>query len=82
MQYQGKLVPATLHNTLFVRTYLETLLDLPWTECSEDKLAISEARIQLDADHYGMDKVKKRVIEFLAVRQLKNSLKGACVQRY
>lgn len=61
---------------MFVRTYLETLLDLPWTECSEEKLAISEARTQLDADHYGMDKVKKRVIEFFAVRQLKNSLKG------
>ena len=49
-------------------------MDLPWAESSDDKLVISEARAQLDADHYGMEKVKKRVIEFLAVKQLKNCL--------
>ena len=58
------------------RNYLEILLDLPWSISTPDDLDISQARKVLDADHYGLEKVKKRVLEFLAVRQLKNSLKG------
>lgn len=52
------------------------MLDLPWSESTVDQLDIKKARLQLDADHYGMEKVKNRIVEFLAVRQLKNSLKG------
>ena len=58
---------------------METLLDLPWSESTVDQLDIKQARSQLDHDHYGMEEVKKRIVEFLAVRQLKNSLKGAWV---
>lgn len=58
------------------RTYLETLLDLPWDEATEDQLDINEARNILNKDHYGLDKVKKRIVEYLAVRKLKQDMKG------
>ncbi|TXD37596.1 endopeptidase La [Lujinxingia vulgaris] len=58
------------------RTYLETLLDIPWSKSTEDKLNIQESRTILDEDHYDLDKVKKRIIEYLAVRKLKNDMKG------
>ena len=48
-------------------TYLETLLDLPWNDCTEDKYDIREAKEVLDKDHYGMEKVKERILEYLAV---------------
>ena len=53
------------------RTYLDWLLDLPWAVSTEDNLNISEAQYVLDEDHYDLTKVKKRIIEFLAVRKLK-----------
>ncbi len=58
------------------RTYLETLLDIPWRDSSEDKLNIKGARVVLDEDHYGLEKIKKRIVEYLAVRKLKNDMKG------
>ncbi|MEL6759841.1 MAG: endopeptidase La, partial [Myxococcota bacterium] len=58
------------------RTYLEWLCDLPWNKASEDKIDLKEVRDILDADHYGLDKVKKRIVEFLAVRKLKSDMKG------
>ncbi|MGM0559247.1 MAG: endopeptidase La, partial [Myxococcota bacterium] len=58
------------------RTYVETLLDIPWRESTEDKLNIERARDILDEDHYDLDKVKNRIVEYLAVRQLKNDMKG------
>lgn len=58
------------------RTYLETLLDIPWNKQTKDKLDIREARAFLDEDHYDLDTVKKRIIEYLAVRKLKNDMKG------
>ena len=59
-----------------IRTYLDTLLDIPWTETTEDKLDIQGARAILDEDHYGLDKVKERLIEFLAVRKLRKDMRG------
>jgi ATP-dependent Lon protease len=53
-----------------VRTYLEWLIDLPWSVETEDVLDLSHARQVLDADHHGLDKVKQRILEFLAVRKL------------
>lgn len=53
-----------------IRTYLETMADLPWTTRTEDKLDLAEAEVILDEDHYGLQDVKDRVLEFLAVRQL------------
>ena len=58
------------------RTYLEWILDLPWSKRSEDRLDITEARRILEADHYGLEKVKKRILEYLGVRKLAKSKKG------
>jgi len=58
------------------RTYVEWLCDLPWNTTSVDKIDLKEVRDILDADHYGLDKVKKRIVEFLAVRKLKSDMKG------
>ena len=51
-------------------SYLETLLNLPWNDCSEDYINLKEARKELDSDHYGLEKVKERIIEHLAVVKL------------
>ena len=59
-----------------VRTYLDTVLDLPWRSKSEERLDLEEAQRVLDRDHYGMKKVKERIMEFLAVRSLAPNLKG------
>ncbi len=54
-----------------IRTWLETVFELPWGERSLDMLDLEQAQTQLDADHNGLDKVKERIIEFLAVRKLR-----------
>lgn len=59
-----------------VRTYLDWILDIPWSHATEDNLDITEVRRVLDEDHYGLDKVKKRIVEYLAVRKLKKDKKG------
>jgi ATP-dependent Lon protease len=58
------------------RTYLEWILDLPWETSTTDALDIDEAQSVLDRDHYGLEKIKKRIIEFLAVRKLKEDMHG------
>jgi ATP-dependent Lon protease len=62
-----------------IRTYLETLAELPWNERSQDHLDVAEAAKVLDEDHFGLHKVKDRVLEFLAVRQLRRSREEAGV---
>jgi ATP-dependent Lon protease len=52
------------------RTYLDTLLALPWSKLDEESIDIARARGVLDADHYGLEKIKKRIVEYLAVRKL------------
>ncbi len=59
-----------------VRTYLDWILDIPWDSTTEDNLEIAEVRKVLDAEHYGLEKVKKRIVEYLAVRKLKKDKKG------
>jgi ATP-dependent Lon protease len=59
-----------------VRTYLEWLADLPWSVETEDKLDLHEARRILDEDHYDLEKVKDRILEYLAVRKLAPEAKG------
>ncbi|HXT02042.1 MAG TPA: endopeptidase La [Elusimicrobiota bacterium] len=61
------------------RTYLEWMLDMPWGQRTEDKLDIAQARATLDADHSGLDVVKERVLEFLALRKKTGSKKGAII---
>ncbi|HAT4339035.1 TPA: endopeptidase La [Clostridium perfringens] len=58
------------------RTYLENLLDMPWGEFTKDTLNIKDARKVLDKDHYGLKDVKDRILEYLAVKQISNSLRG------
>ena len=58
------------------RTYLEWLTDLPWSKSTSDNLEIVRAEKILDEDHYDLEKVKKRIIEYVAVRKLKNDMKG------
>jgi len=58
------------------RTYLDWILDLPWSIATPDNLDIPGAKEVLEKDHYGLDKVKKRILEYLAVRKLKNDMRG------
>ncbi len=62
--------------TSVIRTWLDWMTTLPWSKLTEDNLDIAGARAILDADHYDLDKVKDRILEFLAVRQLRPSSKG------
>jgi ATP-dependent Lon protease len=59
-----------------VRTYLEWLIELPWRKQTKDKIEIERARNILDEDHYDLEKVKERILEYLAVRKLKKKMKG------
>jgi len=67
--------PSSAEYTV-TRTYLEWLVELPWAVTTEDKLDIQAARDILNADHYDLEKVKKRILEYLAVRKLKSDKKG------
>ncbi len=71
-----KTIPAASSEYTVARTYLDWIADLPWSKISEDNLDIDNARKQLDNDHYGIQTVKKRVLEYLAVRKLKNDMRG------
>ncbi len=63
--------PAQSAEITVLRSYIDWILALPWTERSEEHFNIEEARHILDADHYGLESIKERIIEFLAVRQLR-----------
>jgi ATP-dependent Lon protease len=71
----AKMPPAAAEYTVS-RTYLEWLIDLPWAVSTEDNLDISQAQKVLNEDHYDLEKVKKRILEYLAVRKLKADMKG------
>ena len=62
-----------------IRTYLETIADLPWNDMSPDDFSLEKARKILEEDHYGIKDVKERILEFLAVRKLKNDTKGSII---
>lgn len=62
--------------------YIETLLDLPWNECSQDKFDLKKAKAILDRDHYGLKDVKDRIIEHLAVLKLKGNMKSPILCLY
>jgi ATP-dependent Lon protease len=59
-----------------IRTYLDWILDLPWNKKTEEIIDLNRSQEILDEDHYGLEKVKERVIEYIAIRKLKNDLKG------
>ncbi|KAM8775294.1 lon protease homolog 2, peroxisomal [Rhynchonycteris naso] len=71
-----KKMPQSMPEYALTRSYLELMMELPWSRSTTDRLDIRAARVLLDNDHYAMEKLKKRVLEYLAVRQLKNNLKG------
>jgi len=62
-----------------IRNYLDTCLELPWSITTKERIDIIKARKILDDDHFGLDKVKERILEFLAVRQLSPEIKGAII---
>ncbi len=63
-------------------TYLQTFVSLPWNECTEDDLNLAKAQKTLDADHYGMEKVKERILEYMAVLSLRGDLKSPILCLY
>lgn len=69
-------LPAAAPDYHVIRTYLEYVLELPWLKSSEDKLDLNEARKILDEDHYGLEDVKERILEFLAVIKLRPDTKS------
>ena len=71
-----RMIPPESAEHTVVRTYLDWLVALPWGISTEDNLDIKNARSTLDDDHYDLEKVKERILEFLAVRKLKQDSKG------
>jgi ATP-dependent Lon protease len=71
-----RMIPVESAEHSVVRTYLDWLVNLPWSHSTDDNLDIPHARRVLDEDHYDLEKIKERILEFLAVRQLKRDSKG------
>jgi ATP-dependent Lon protease len=69
-------VPASSAESAVIRNYLEWLITIPWSKATDDDLDIKKAERILNRDHYGLEKVKERVLEYLAVRKLTQSIKG------
>lgn len=69
-------IPSSSAESSVIRNYIDWLISLPWTKATEDDLDIHKAERILDKDHYGLEKVKERVLEYLAVQKMTNSLKG------
>ncbi len=70
-------MPGMSPEATVVRNYLDTLLELPWKKRTRDRIDTVKVRERLDADHYGLDRVKDRIIEFLAVYKLTRKLQGS-----
>lgn len=73
-----KMPPSSAEGTV-VRNYIEWLLDVPWTETTDDAIDINVCEKILNEDHYGLDKVKERILEYLAVQQMVGKLKGPII---
>jgi ATP-dependent Lon protease len=71
-----KTIPSASPEYSYIRTYLDWMLDVPWSKKTRDKLNIPEAKIILDEDHYDLDKVKEHILDYLAVRKLKGRARG------
>ena len=71
-----RMIPPESAEHTVVRTYIDWLVTLPWSVTTEDNLDIKHARAVLDEDHFDLEKVKERILEFLAVRKLKQDTKG------
>jgi ATP-dependent Lon protease len=71
-----RMIPPESAEHTVVRTYLDWLISMPWATSTDDNLDIPHARAILDEDHYDLEKIKERILEFLAVRKLKKTTKG------
>ncbi|MBP6563511.1 MAG: endopeptidase La, partial [Neisseriaceae bacterium] len=71
-----KMMPAMSAEATVVRNYIDTVVDLPWKKKSKVNKDIAQAQLVLDADHYGLDKIKERILEYLAVQKRVDKLKG------
>ncbi|ELK47162.1 endopeptidase La [Halobacillus sp. ACCC02827] len=69
-------IPQSSAESSVIRNYIEWLVSLPWSEETEDNLDVNHAEEVLDEDHYGLEKVKERVLEYLAVQKLTQTIKG------
>lgn len=69
-------LPVSSAESGVIRNYIDWLLALPWTDATDDKIDLAHSEMVLNKDHYGLEKVKERVLEYLAVQKLTNSLKG------
>lgn len=74
----AKMSPTSAESNV-IRTYINWIFDLPWQKSTKDKLDIAKSREILDEDHYGLEDVKERVLEYLAIRQMTKSLKGPII---
>ena len=72
-------MPPNSHESSVIRGYLDLCLELPWNISTKDKIDIAKAKAQLDRDHYGLTKVKERILEMLAVRKLAPGIKGQII---
>ncbi len=70
-------LPAASAEYHVIRTYLDWLVAMPWNKTTDDAIDLERARQVLDEDHYGLDTVKKRILQYLAVAKLKNDLRGS-----
>lgn len=69
-------IPSSSAESSVIRNYIDWLVALPWTDETDDKLDLKEAGRLLDEEHHGLEKVKERILEYLAVQKLTKSLKG------
>lgn len=72
-------MPFNSQEATVIRTYLDTCLDLPWNKVTKEKIDIEKAKKLLDKDHYGLTRVKERILEILAVRKLAPEIKGQII---
>ena len=72
-------LPVGTNESSVIETYIDTVLELPWNTMTEERIDLDAVREQLDRDHYGLDKVKKRILEQLAVRKLSDKAKGQII---
>lgn len=72
-------LPQASGETGVIKTYIDWLMDLPWWQTTEDSEDLEDAQKILDEDHYGLTKVKERIMEYLAVKQMTNSLKAPII---
>ena len=74
-----EMLPAASGETGVIKTYIDWLMDLPWWQESTDNADLNAAAERLDEDHYGLEKIKERILEYLAVKQMTNSLKAPII---